>query len=128
MESSLDEHEAEKLMSDIMKDPTRVNVLAGLMKSMSPDVLRETGVKNDIEQLKRLEDLPLEHIETPTLVVHGTNDADVPLENAQHAVYAMPHVELFLVPGGFHIMALTNSIDIVTAKRVKFLHDHAPSE
>jgi pimeloyl-ACP methyl ester carboxylesterase len=74
----------------------------------------------------RLEDLPLEDIETPTLVIHGTNDADVPVEHARHAANTMPHVELCLVPGGFHIMALTNSIDEITQRRLEFLQEHAP--
>ena len=65
-------------------------------------------------------------IKAPTLVIHGTNDADVSVENAQYAAETIPHVELYLVPGGFHIMALTDSIDSITQKRVNFLQEHAP--
>jgi pimeloyl-ACP methyl ester carboxylesterase len=126
MESSLGDQETEKLMDDIMNDPKRVKVLTGLMRSMSPSGLRQTGVRNDIDQLRQLKDLPLKDIETPTLVIHGTNDADVSVENAQYAAVTMPHVELFLVPGGFHVMALTDSIDRITRKRVEFLQAHAP--
>ena len=128
MESSLDKQETEKLMDHIMHDPNRVNVLTGLMKSMSPSGLREAGVKNDIDQLRQVKDLPLKDIETPTLVIHGTNDADVPVENARHAADTMPHAQLCLVPGGFHIMALTDTIDGITQIRVKFLQEHAPRE
>jgi len=126
MESSLDEQATQKLMDNIMNDPKRVKVLTGMMKSMSPSGLRQAGVENDIEQLKQVKDLPLKDIKAPTLIIHGTNDADVPVENAQYAAKTIPHVELYLVPGGFHIMALTDSIDEITTKRVNFLQEHAP--
>ena len=118
--------EAKNLMDNIMNDPKRVKVLTGLMKSMSPSGLRQAGVENDIEQLKQEKDLPLKDIKAPTLVIHGTNDADVSVENANYAAQTIPHVELYLVPGGFHIMALTDSIDRITQKRVNFLQEHAP--
>jgi pimeloyl-ACP methyl ester carboxylesterase len=126
MESSLDKRQAEELMGHIMSDPKRVKVLTGLTRSLSPSGLRQAGVKNDVAQLKQLKDLPLKHIEAPTLVIHGTNDADVPVENAQNAANSIPNVELCLVPRGFHIMALTDSTDTITAMRVKFLQEHAP--
>jgi len=126
MESSLGKQEARRLMHNMMKDPKRVKVLTGLMKSMSPSGLRRVGVENDIEQLKQVKDLPLKKIKAPTLVIHGANDADVPVENAQYAAKTIPQVELYLVPEGFHIMALTDSINTITQKRVSFLQEHAP--
>jgi pimeloyl-ACP methyl ester carboxylesterase len=128
MESSLDKQETKKLMDNIMNDPKRVKVLTGMMKSMSPSGLRQAGVENDIEQLKQVKDLPLKDINAPTLIIHGTNDADVSVEDAKYAAKTIPHVELYLVPGGFHIMALTDSIDRITQKRVNFLQEHAPNE
>ncbi|MDO9264282.1 MAG: alpha/beta hydrolase, partial [Desulfosalsimonadaceae bacterium] len=125
MESSLDKAETEKLMNSIMNDPQRVKVLTGMMKSMSPGDLREAGMKNDVEQLEKVKDLPLKDVKAPTLVIHGTNDADVNVEDAKFAARTIPDVELFLVPGGFHVMAITDAIDEITRKRVRFLNDHA---
>jgi pimeloyl-ACP methyl ester carboxylesterase len=126
MESSLDKEESEKLMDDIMADPKRVKVLTGLMKSMSPGELRQAGMENDVEQLRIVYDLPLKDIKTPTLIIHGTKDADVPMEDAEFAAQSIPGAELHLVPNGFHVMAITNSIDDITQKRVDFLSRHAP--
>ncbi len=126
MESSLDKQETKKLMDDIMNDPKRVNVLTGLMKSMSPGDLREAGMKNDVAQLENVKDLPLKDIKVPTLIIHGTNDADVSVEDAKFAARTIPKAELYLVPGGFHVMAITNSIDAITQKRVDFLREHGP--
>jgi len=126
MESSLDKEESKKLMEDIMADPKRVKVLTGIMKSMSPAGLRKAGVENDVEQLKIVHDLPLKDVKAPTLVIHGTKDADVPVEDGKLAAQTIPDVELYLVPNGFHVMALTDSIDEITQKRVDFLSRHAP--
>ena len=125
MESSLGKQETEKLMDHIMSDPQRVKVLAGLMKSMSPGELRKSGMENDIEQLEKVSNLPLKEIQAPTLVIHGTNDADVSVEDAKFAKQNISDAELFIVPGGFHVMALTDSIDEITQKRVSFLRKHA---
>jgi pimeloyl-ACP methyl ester carboxylesterase len=126
MESSLDKEESKKLMDNIMSDPKRVKVITGLMKSMSPGDLREEGMKNDIEQLKIVNDLPLKDIQAPTLIIHGTKDADVSVEDAKFAAQTIPNVELFLVPDGFHVMAITDSIEEITRKRLEFLSKHAP--
>jgi pimeloyl-ACP methyl ester carboxylesterase len=126
MESSLDKEAAKKLMDSIMKDERRVKVLTGLMKSMSPGELREDGMVNDVEQLKKVKDLPLKNIKAPTLIIHGTDDADVSVADAAYAANTIPNAKLYLVHGGFHVMALTDAIDTITQKRITFLKKHAP--
>ena len=101
MESSLNKQETEKLMDHIMSDPRRVNVLTGLMKSMSPGDLREAGMKNDVAQLKKVKDLPLKDVKAPTLIIHGTKDADVSVEDAKFAARTIPDVNCIWCPGGF---------------------------
>ena len=125
MESSLNKEETEKLMDSIMKDPRRVKVLTGMMKSMSPGDLREAGMKNDVAQLKTVKDLPLKDVKAPTLIIHGTKDADVSVEDAKFADQIIPKAELHLVDGGFHVLAISDAIDDITRKRVDFLKEHA---
>jgi len=126
MESSLDKRETRRLVDDIMHDDRRVAVLKDMIKGMSPEELRKEGMDNDVEQLGKIRDLPLGMIGTPTLIIHGTSDADVPVADARYASRVIPGSELYLVRGGFHVMALTDSIDEITAKRVSFLKKHAP--
>lgn len=126
MESSLDKDEAKKLLDTIMQDPRRVKVLSDLTKSMSPAEIRKEGMENDVLQLEKVRDLPLKRIMTPTLIIHGTDDADVSPSDAKLAFETIPGSRLYLVQGGFHIMALTDDIDKVTGQRIAFLRDHAP--
>lgn len=126
MESSLDAQETERLMDSIMHDERRVEILRDMVKGMSPEELRKDGMDNDIEQLGKVRDLPLAMIKAPTLIIHGTSDADVPVADAEFASKMIPDSELYLLRGGFHVMALTDSADEVTARRVSFLRKHAP--
>lgn len=126
MESRLDRDAAEKLMDNIMHDPRRIKVLTGLMKSMSPGELRKDGMENDVEQLEKVKDLPLKKIKAPTLIIHGTDDADVPVADAEYAAKAIPGARLLLVRGGFHVMALVDDLDSLTRERLDFLKLHAP--
>jgi pimeloyl-ACP methyl ester carboxylesterase len=126
MESHLDKEATKKLMDSIMQDPRRVKVLTDLMKSMSPGDLRKDGMENDVEQLEKVKDLPLKKIKAPTLIIHGTDDADVSVADAAFAANRIPNSKLYLVQGGFHVMALTDAIDTITQQRVLFLRKHAP--
>ena len=126
MESFLDEDEVRKLMGGIMHDEHRVNVLMNLMKSMSPVELRKEGLKNDMDQLSKIDSLPFKQVETPTLIIHGADDFDVPLEHAQKAAESIPNAELSIIEGGFHILALSDIADEVNKKRIMFLKTHSP--
>ena len=108
-----------------MHDERKERLLMDLIRSMSPTELRKKGMKNDLKQLARISDLPLDKIRTPTLIIHGTDDFDVPVEHAQTAARSIPSAELYLVPGGFHILALSDAANEVTQKRLEFLEKYA---
>ncbi len=126
MESSLEEDDVIKLMRDIMKDEQRVKmkILMDLIRGMSPSRLRTRGLNNDIKQLAKIDGLPFEHIAAPTLVIHGTNDLDVSLEHAQNAAGKIPRAEIYLVEGGFHILARSDAAEAVQEKKIMFLKAH----
>jgi pimeloyl-ACP methyl ester carboxylesterase len=125
MESTLEEDELVHLLKDIMRDERRVRILMDLFKSMSPARFRTKGMANDLEQLARADNLPLGGVAAPTLIIHGTDDHDVPVEHALHAAAAIPAAELHLVEGGFHILALSEKAHEVNGKRLSFLRSHA---
>ena len=126
MESTLDEDEVMHLLRNIMKDEYRVRILMDLFRSMSPARFRTRGLINDLKQLAWVDGLPFDRVGAPTLVIHGTDDHDVPVEHAVAAARSIPGAELYLVKNGFHILALADSADEVAAKRISFLKGHAP--
>lgn len=124
MESSLEEEDVMHLMRAIMKDEHRVKILMELIRSMSPSKLRTRGLNNDLKQLREIDRLPLERVAARTLIIHGSDDTDVPLEHARNAAESIPGSELFLVEKGFHILALSDEADEVNKKRIIFLETH----
>lgn len=56
----------------------------------------------------------------PTLVVQGTDDLIVPVENAEVLKDAIPHAEVLLVPGAGHIL-MTDAQEELTAAMIDFL-------
>ena len=125
MESSLEEDEVWKVLGHIMHDERKEKVLMDLIRSMSPSKLRKKGIKNDLKQLSQIKDLPLDKIKAPTLIIHGTDDFDVPIAHARTAMQSIPYAELYLVKGGFHILALADAADEITERELAFLKDHA---
>jgi pimeloyl-ACP methyl ester carboxylesterase len=60
-----------------------------MLNTTFPYNQRMVGNDNDTQQTSTLQVIPFEKIKTPTLIVHGTHDADVPFYNG---VYAYEHI------------------------------------
>jgi len=125
IESTLDEQKVEDLVSSIIGDPEKERIVTGLIKSMSPASLRRAGLANDLKQLERLGDLPLERISSPALIIHGVHDWDVPFSHGEFAAKSIPGAELLSIEEGFHIMSLCDCDNDVTEKKVEFLRSYA---
>ncbi len=128
MESNLDNKQVDVLLSQIMADQRKVNIMIGLIKSMCPISLRKAGLDNDLEQFAVIGRLRLERITAPTLVIHGTNDADVPFQQAEFTANTIPGAELYAVQGGFHLLTVSSNADEITEKRIGFLKKHTPDQ
>jgi pimeloyl-ACP methyl ester carboxylesterase len=101
----------------------RVGARLGLMRAIAPDARtrahllrlaatafpsepRGEGVANDMRQNRALPAYPLETIRVPTLLVHGTDDHNVPYAQAADAAAAIPRARLVAIPGGTHLSTL----------------------
>lgn len=73
------------------------------MNAMNPYDKRKPGTDNDMAHMRELTHLPVEKITCPTLIVHGTHDADVKFYDG---VYAHEHIagsERFWIEEGSHL-------------------------
>ena len=73
------------------------------MTMMSPYKLRKAGTENDIEQYRRYTHLPLEQIRCPSLIFHGTHDADVKFYDGVYAYEHIAGAERFWIEEGSHL-------------------------
>jgi len=84
---------------------------------------RLEGTENEIE-ITRTATYPLENLDVPVLIVHGTQDPLVPFEvHAKMYETRVPHVELLAVDGGEHVAIFTHR-DMVRAKVMAFMQRH----
>jgi pimeloyl-ACP methyl ester carboxylesterase len=126
MEGEYDSEQSEELLNHILQDPAKVRTVMDLIKSMSPIGLRKEGLDNDLEQLAVIGRLPFENIAAPTLIVHGSKDADVTPDHADHAEAHIPDAELYWVEDGMHLLNISDGFDNVVKKELEFFWDHAP--
>ncbi len=68
-------------------------------------------MRNDTVQFSEL-DLPLEEVDAPTLIVHGTLDNNVPFSHAELLAAKVPGARLHVIAGGDHMMPFTHEDDV----------------
>lgn len=121
MESSLTPKQAVELLDHVMDDPKRVEYAVEMIESTCPIGLRKHGLHNDLEQCVSLPFLPLQTLRCPTLVMHGTADADVPIQHAEFVAAFVPGVDFCRVEGGFHLLKLSDQADSLYERKCAFL-------
>ena len=84
------------------REPTLVPAALALAWSTLPVAGKRGGVLNDTRLISSLPDYPLDEISTPTLLIHGTADHNVPYEQSAIAAAAIPAARLLTVPDGSH--------------------------
>jgi pimeloyl-ACP methyl ester carboxylesterase len=80
-----------------------------MLASLTLNDLRTFGYDNDMEQFADLPTYPVRDIIAPTLLVHGTEDIDVPFAQAEQLARRMPHAQLVPVEFADHFTVLTNA-------------------
>jgi pimeloyl-ACP methyl ester carboxylesterase len=71
--------------------------------------LRKDGYDNDRETFAAITHAPWEQIAVPTLIVHGTEDEDVPFEDALMLAGKLPRVTLLALEKGDHSSFYTHA-------------------
>lgn len=110
---------------DVLKRTMENDAAWSLLKSLQRSTMsqmpkRYTGTVNDVE-LTRTQTYPLEAIEVPTLIVHGSKDPYVPLEQHGKVFHGrIPNAELVVLPGGEHA-AIYSHRDEARAAVTQFL-------
>jgi pimeloyl-ACP methyl ester carboxylesterase len=75
----------------------------GFLQSLPMRELRKAGYINDMEQFAHINDYPLKQITAPTLVLHGDQDRDVSIKNAELVASKVPHATFVIDKGGTHL-------------------------
>ncbi|MEP6989013.1 MAG: alpha/beta hydrolase [Chloroflexota bacterium] len=86
-----------------LHSPTALAFAHALMDTMNPYNPRKPGNDNDMVLFHQLSQLPLEQVQCPTLIVHGTHDSDVKFYDGVNAYEHIPGAERFWIEEGSHL-------------------------
>lgn len=109
----------------VASDPVQLENFRDLVLTLSPLSARETGIRNDILQIRTLPALPLEKISAPTLVIHGGIDKTVPLASVEAARAKIADSEFQLVPDAGHLLFLGRGGPAASARIASFLRENS---
>jgi len=93
-----------RYIKQILDDPQQRQQVMSLADAIVPALPRFAGVMNDLRVQQSLDDLPLDQIRAPALIVHSQYDGDVPYQNATHAHAKIPRSELITVDQFGHML------------------------
>ena len=105
----------------ILNDPERLHKFSNLMWSTWPPSLRAAGWDNDNVQMANLE-LAAANVRVPTLIVHGSADASVPVSQSEDVAQRIANARLVVIPDADHMMPFTHEEEMGAAVD-KFLRD-----
>ncbi len=103
-ETTYDAARGKRYIEQVLADPRQRSHVKALTDAIVPALPRFAGVMNDIDVQRALDDMPLERIATPTLMVHSRYDGDVPYDTAVHTASRIPRVELIPVEQFGHMI------------------------
>ena len=110
----------------VLGTPEKLAFMKGIMDTMYPYSVRKAGNENDMKQFRTMKPLPFDKISCPTLVIHGTLDADVKFYDGVRAYEHVKGANRYWIEGGDHL-AFWLSLDAKKAQAfaLDFLKQHA---
>lgn len=109
-------------------DPEKIMIVQSFLDTMVPPSMRSEGTRNDVDQYARLTVYPLERITAPTLIVHGTDDKEVPIEDAYFAASSIAQARTFFVEKGGHMLIVNDQSEAVKSTICAFVSSFATAE
>ena len=110
-----------------LRSPEMLSFAYALIDTMNPYGPRKAGNDNDTFQLRQLTHLPFEQVQCPSLIIHGTHDADVKFYDGVHAYENIPGAERLWMEYESHLgfWLSPRAADAQAAAR-EFLSRHRP--
>jgi len=110
----------------VLNSPKALAFMKGFMNTMFPYKHRKVGTDNDMEQYRQLTHLPIEKVQCPSLIIHGTHDADVKFYDGVYAYEHIPRCGRYWIEEGSHLgFWLSPNAQEAQEVAAKFLNKHS---
>jgi len=113
------------LPEEIQQDGEKMAGIREILGAALQASLRGQGFTNDFVNSVYWSGLPLERLATPTLVLHGSQDVFIKLEDSVSTAHKIPGAKFIPLEGAGH-EALTAWIDQIKSPVLDFLRFHLP--
>ena len=113
-----------KMMLSQSQDENFIPVAETYLQSdIFPPSETNSGRENDIYQFTHLEDYPLEQIQVPTIIIHGTNDEIIPISEAENLASKIPAARLLKQDGKDHFQVVFFEVESVYSQVASLLRE-----
>lgn len=110
-----------KMMLSKIEDPVLAQRAETYVQtSVFPFSETREGSRNDFYQMTHLSEFPLDQIDTPTLVIHGTADTRL-ASHARYAAKRIPDAELLTLEGKGHFDVVFFDVETSYEKAIEFI-------
>lgn len=119
-----------KQIDHVLNEPGAFTFLKALLDTMNPYAERKKGNLNDMNEFSKLTHLhlPLEQVKCPSLIIHGTHDADVKFADGVYAYEHIPGAQRYWIEEGDHLgFWLSPHSKQVQESARAFLQKYAPT-
>jgi pimeloyl-ACP methyl ester carboxylesterase len=121
-EGDLTKEELEERTRAVIADPEKRDFALGMALTTSTRGERKAGYENDLAQFATIDDLELERVEAPTLIIQGTVDTDVSPDYSAYAAATIPGARLIEIEAGTHLaLFLSDDAERVQAQVIEHL-------
>lgn len=102
-EGDLTRKELRERTQAIVGDDRQVELVLAMARAAGDHANRGAGIDNDLARFAQIDSLELERIATPTLIVSGDADTDVPPDHSDHAAATIPGADRIVLERGTHL-------------------------
>ncbi len=102
-EACFTKDQMKKHLDHVVGNERSLSFISAFLATMTAYKHRKPGTMNDVEQFRRYSHLPVERIGCPSLIVHGTHDADVKFYDGVYAYEHIEGAERFWIEEGTHL-------------------------
>lgn len=102
-EGDLGRKDLKALVDEAMNDEAEKDVVLTMARVVADHANRAGGLENDMARFGEIDDLELDKISAPSLIIHGTADVDVTPDHGDHAAATIPAADLIAMEKGSHL-------------------------
>jgi len=123
-----DDTTREGWIRSVKSNPAQLEWFRDLVATFHPLNPRESGIRNDLLQVRALPPFPFETLTIPTLFVHGARDKFLSLADIEAASKKTPNARLLVLENSGHLVQLGPDATKASQSIIEFLREFSGAQ